>query len=449
MNKAIQPHHAYHQSLVYKVHNADKPDQVHVDLDRSLDAIRRIHDLTGGLHQIAYLVGWQFDGHDSKYPDWSQPNPRLRRPRDASARDSLHWIMREARAYNAVVSVHINMNDAYENSPLWDAYVENDLLIREPNGELLKGGVWGGEQCYLVNKKREWESGFARQRIDALLELLPLEEAHTVHIDAFEPRPDPYHGNTADEEAEAMQEMLLYWASRGVDVTVEWLHFAFVGMTPMVWHLNTEEHERLTIPPDVVCGGGDAWNFRRRPWSIDLFGANWIRQPQAGCLFERAWGANAGVEVGRCDLGQPFADRFCLHTLPWHYLNRRRALKHVHTADSYEVHYSGNIVSSVTVEDETYSLREGDRVWIDDTDVCMPAAWLENTLLAYSKTGGTREWQVPADWPADGCLELREWDTPEPSRQIPLNNGCFKLELRAQQAVWLTPSQNNETTEPR
>jgi hypothetical protein len=433
-------HHAYHQSLVYKLFLANKPDQVYVTLDQALDIVRRVETVTGGLKQIVYLVGWQFDGHDSKYPAWSEANPRLRRPQDASARDSLAGFMRAARAHNAVVSVHVNMNDAYENSPLWDEYVRRDVLIREADGSLRKGGVWGGEQCYLVNKKREWECGLAKRRIDALLDLLPLEEGHTVHIDAFEPRPDPYHGTTDEEEAEAMAEALLYWRSRGVDVTVEWLHFRFLGLTPMVWHLNTEEHARLKHPPDVVCGGGSAWNFRRRKWTLDLFGGNWIRQPEAGCLFERAWGENMACEFQADKIDAAFTDGFCLKTLPWYYLNRRRIERHVHTAERYTVHYSGDVVSEVTGDDAAYRLSEGGRVLVEDTDVCLPALWREQALLAYSRKGGRRRWTLPSDWPTIKRLALQPWLAGDPAGVVPVVDGQFDLELGPGQAVWLTPA---------
>jgi len=37
-----------------------------------LDRIRVIDALTRGIPKIMYLVGWQFQGHDSKYPSWSR-----------------------------------------------------------------------------------------------------------------------------------------------------------------------------------------------------------------------------------------------------------------------------------------------------------------------------------------------------------------------------------------
>jgi hypothetical protein len=45
--------------------------------------------LTLGLPKIVYLVGWQFSGHDSKYPSWGVVNESLKRPQDATALGSL------------------------------------------------------------------------------------------------------------------------------------------------------------------------------------------------------------------------------------------------------------------------------------------------------------------------------------------------------------------------
>lgn len=38
------------------------------------------------------------------------------------------WLIREARAYNTTISLHINMVDAFEESPLWDTYTKMILL---------------------------------------------------------------------------------------------------------------------------------------------------------------------------------------------------------------------------------------------------------------------------------------------------------------------------------
>jgi hypothetical protein len=43
--------------------------------------------------------------------------------------------------FNTTVSLHINMVDAYKQSPLWAEYVEKDLLARDATGQLLSLGI--------------------------------------------------------------------------------------------------------------------------------------------------------------------------------------------------------------------------------------------------------------------------------------------------------------------
>jgi len=50
-----------------------------------LEVAKKIDTLTLGLPKIACLVGWQYSGHDSKYPSWDVVNERLKRPEDATA----------------------------------------------------------------------------------------------------------------------------------------------------------------------------------------------------------------------------------------------------------------------------------------------------------------------------------------------------------------------------
>ena len=93
--------------------------EVFLNYEQALDVIRKIDNLTLGIPKIIYVTGWQYNGHDSKYPAWFEGNERLKRPGDANSLESLKWLMKEASRYNTTISLHINMFDAYEDSPLW------------------------------------------------------------------------------------------------------------------------------------------------------------------------------------------------------------------------------------------------------------------------------------------------------------------------------------------
>jgi hypothetical protein len=164
-----------------------KPRDVLCTFEEALEVVRKMDNLTRGMPKIVYLVGWQKGGHDHGYPAWDEVNPRLKREQDPTALDSLRWLIREARQYNTTVSLHINMLDAYEQSPLWDEYVAKDCLARDEAGQLLSPGIaMVGESMYNVVYPREWEEGLAQRRIDELIEMIPeLVDGHTIHVDVF------------------------------------------------------------------------------------------------------------------------------------------------------------------------------------------------------------------------------------------------------------------------
>src|SRR6266568_4721311 len=267
--------HKYDQSLVMKIFLAERTDEgrgcrVYLTFEQALEVIERLDRITCGAPKIVYLVGWQYNGHDSKYPAWAQVNERLKRAKDATALASLKWLMHEVRRHHTVVSLHINALDAYEDSPLWQEYLEKDIIAKDKHGAPLKGIVWSGLQSYPLSYAREWETGFAKRRIDGLLQMLPeLKEAHTIHIDAFHTYPplpgasqvegfkgiSPFLGYGPERECAAQRKTLRYFGDYGLDVTSE--HSVggrlepFVGLQPMAW---IYEEPAPNVPPSLYCG---------------------------------------------------------------------------------------------------------------------------------------------------------------------------------------------------
>lgn len=63
----------------------------------ALEYIKKIDNITQGITKIYYLVGWQYLGHDDKYPDFFEVNEALKRSEDETAYDSFKWLCREAK----------------------------------------------------------------------------------------------------------------------------------------------------------------------------------------------------------------------------------------------------------------------------------------------------------------------------------------------------------------
>lgn len=438
----------YHQRLTTKIFCARKRTPAVTTFAEAGALIRQIHALTAGCPQVVYLVGWQHDGHDSKYPDWTVVNQRLAPGEDALA--ALRALMIDARRFNAVVSLHINMDDAYADSPVWDRYKDANLLIRETDGTLSDAGVWDDDRCHWVSKTHEWRAGLAQQRIDALCALLPLGEQGTVHIDAFRPHPSPWHGTTWADEVATCRALIGHWRSHGIDVTTEYLADpALADLHPLVWHDNRDESERLAIPPEVLCGGGAAANCRGRrisegepPWW------GWSMAPSAGCRYDEAWGASIDCDVAmRPEAG--FADplmvqrEFTAKTLPWLRFNRTRPIRHEQTAGQYTVHFADGLESRIRTSDRHHRVTDADgRVLLDGGDRCLPCDWRPGCAMAVHAAGGPRTWELENGWAGVGsaavsCLTM---DGAQPLQRVPVSDGAITLDLAPGVPVLIEPA---------
>jgi hypothetical protein len=356
--------HDYSQTVVMKLFlcardSVGNVKHVYLDFAGALNEIKKIDRLTLGIPKIVYLVGWQFTGHDSGYPSWEKVNDHLKRKQDSTALQSLHWLIAEAKKYHTIVSLHINMIDAFKNSPLWKTYFENDIIIKNKNGEPVPGEVFDGMQSYQLSYAREWKLGYAQKRIDALLKMLPeLKQNGTIHIDAFhsiqpvranDSLSDPFLGSTINDEIEAQRKIFRYWRLKGVDVTSEgdiyWLRKdPFIGLQPLSWHfdINDFRNEKWigkpagfdSLPPSLYCGTPmpAEQKVKEDPENIE------------GML-----------------------KQFCTEAVPWYYTNN--------------------------------SKKQNDIVWPQHDDIFLPALWLKETIICYSEKGySTKKWKLPSTW---------------------------------------------------
>jgi len=359
--------------------------ELFVTFEEGLEVIKRVYHLTCGTPQIVLLTGWQFEGHDSKYPSWACVNKHLKRSQDETALESLRWLIREAREYNCLATLHINMFDAYEDSPLFDQYAAKDILARDKDGKLIVGNRWSGMDCYHVSYTQEWKHGLAQRRIDDLLDMIPeIRENHCVYVDAMlgarkadQQGPiSPYLGYSKEEEARTMRKIFRYWRDREIDVAGEHVHGIrvdrFIGLQP---HTASQMEHIEDVPDELMCGNPAHW------------GCSTLKEPD--------W----------------FQERFWLEFLPWYYKN----------------HPKGT---------------EDPQSMIDGTDICMPCLWCEQpTLIAYSKEGyEQRSWKLPPDWQdvAKVSLATVTGEGAEPMGQIEVSEGCIGLGLEKNQVVRVT-----------
>ena len=392
--------HRYDQTVVMKLFLAEKQPgekcKVYLTFAQAAEVLRKLDNLTLGMPKIVYLVGWQHHGHDSQWPDGSEVNPDLKRPEDATALDSLKWLMVEGAKYHATVSLHVNFFDAYADSPLWQTYVDEDIIAKDQEGRVIPGevmGAWTGPetQSYQISYAQEWDLGYTRKRIDLLLAMLPLEQAGTIHIDAFhtyrpipfaypadkypgfdrkDMRISPYAGYTVEQETAAQRKIIRYFRDHGVDVTSEGSTFlrpdAFTGLQPMAWNYGAPAPN---IPPSLYCG---------TPMKVE---------PEV---------RNDPEHLGG------LLEQFCLGAVPW--LNANRGAPH--------------------------GTKGG--------NVFLPAPWREKCLVAYSKAGVAEQtWKLPAEWGGVSRVRLSKitLEGLQEPRELPVNQGAVTFGLAAGEGV--------------
>jgi Endo-alpha-N-acetylgalactosaminidase len=450
----VRPYyHDYHQTLVLKLFmgmEGEPVDRIKNDpsykrqpevlctFSQALEVIRKTDNLTAGIPKIIYLVGWQKGGHDHQYPSWDSVNAKLKRPQDSTALESLRWLIRAARQYNTIVSLHINMVDAYKSSPLWSEYVTKDVFGRDTSGRLIVRGIQvEGDSMYIVSYTREWEEGLAQKRIDKLIAMVPeLEEGHTIHIDAFLDKPEslstlsPWHelpahgGIDIYKEAQTQWKIFRYWRARGFDVTGEGLFWAhppgegFYGLQPMSWWYPDDIEYQMTVPEYLSARG-----------STDRNGDGDFRFGNS----------MHGEETYKNDIDSltGFMQEFCRTTLPWYWLSRLERIALM--GDT--VFYSNGVIA---YQEGTHRIiRKGKFILRDNNDLFVPALWKDKSVIAYSETGyKNRIWLLPDDWKNQKSADifritLNGIKLLEKGRQV--NYKHIRLSLCEQEAVLIRP----------
>lgn len=358
-------------------------------LEEALAIIKQVDRMTFGYTKVLYLVGWQYNGHDDRYPEFFEVNPKLKRPQDAIALDSLLWLVRESKKYHTVISYHINISDAYAESQLWSEYIAKDLIVCGRSGKPKVTGIWNGRKAYQVRLAQEWESGYFQKRVDRLLELLPIEETGTIHIDAFFVHRGK-HTAVASEKA-ARRKMIEYFNSRGIEVTSEFLyrernsglrlHFGksdTIGLIAAFWKPVFSPRDILKYPASLV-GFGELCKsltpYKQLEWLIygNLHGEDLFRQYRT----DPQW-------------AQKFLTRFLTYTVPHYYLNQFRRLKMQGVGRARRLYHSQGVVSYVA----EHRIEQNGKILKQGNELCLPEVVRENSYLAYSQAGGMQTWYM-------------------------------------------------------
>lgn len=403
MNEILNFNYDYSKCMVMKLGMANPekkiPNKSHVKLtfSEALQYIKKIDNITQGITKIYYLVGWQYLGHDDKYPDFFEVNEALKRPDDKTAYDSFKWFCEEAKKYHSVISVHINFNDAYDNAPSFGEFVKNKALIRKKNGKIDPIENYNGRKCYKTCLKTYWETGLFKKMFDRFVETFPfIAETGTIHVDNFQCYKNYAPYISIREMQDARREMIKYVHNKGIDITSEFTykendslpnkpifglprdHFRketmdTVGLIPLSWWCyRMTEKELVETPPSVYCGG----EFREKKYNKLLYG--------------NMHGEDIVTKENN-NWAEDFIYRFATYQVPCHFLNSHKRLAINGKGSNLSCVFSDGIVSYAKGEKITLNnklIKDGDTLFL-------PFVHKEKQYIAYSTKGDIRIWDIP------------------------------------------------------
>lgn len=356
---------------------------------QALEKIRIADALTAHAPKIVYLVGWQYQGHDDKYPAFFEVNEAAKRPQDKTARDSLLWLMEEAKKYHTTVSLHINLSDAYPDSPLWEEYLRNDLILKNARGKPKVTGKWNDRTAYQVRFAAEYKSGYFQKRVDRLLELLPIAETGTIHVDAFFVRRG--RATAIPEEKRYRRKMIAYFMQKGIDVTSEFIYRErncglrlhtgesdIIGLIPAIWNLRMTQKDYLRYPPQLLAGGRLNMDLQRDKGLQYLFYGNTHGEPCFN-LPPEEWQA-------------AFTKSFALGAVPYLFLNGHKLQKITGRGKKRTAFFADGVQTAI----RSKTIRQNSRMFKEDETLCLPIHWQEGAWYAYSSTRCEQSFDLPA-----------------------------------------------------
>jgi hypothetical protein len=123
------------------------------------------------LDKVLFVMGgWTHRGYDNQHPDI------LPTAAECGGDEALAECSRRVRQQGYLFCLHDNYQDIYRDSPSWN----EDLILKHPDGSLVKGGRWWGGRAYLTCSQKALELAKRPQNLPAVKKLT---DANSYFID--------------------------------------------------------------------------------------------------------------------------------------------------------------------------------------------------------------------------------------------------------------------------
>lgn len=389
-----EPDPLYAGSIIYKILQdcPGWPEEKAITFKEAEQILALVRDLTDGARQVVYLVGWQHEGHDTGYPHVFVINERL------GSHEDLCDLIHAGERYDAIVSLHDNYDDTYPGHPGWDA----EVVCRDEEGNLRKGGVWGPGQAYVISPHRYLRGG-ALERVRKTLKAYPISKSYHIDVMSFAPRIldfNPSGPASAQLNLQAKLAIVREFNRHGVDVTSEGLTAPFVGRMGHFWHVWRSNEpvfvgdSRIPLVPFIFHGKTTYGCAQHGAGIAD--DAAWLEALLYGCTFSE--------DFTKRTPPAHIADRYYLVTVPWALLCREGLHGYQAREGRRKVSYGKNSFIEAAEDGSSYQVVVERRVVSRDFTTFAPGR--NNCYLAYARKGGQVRYPAPRGWKDAQRIEM-------------------------------------------
>lgn len=155
------------------------------------------------LEKVLFIIGgWTRRGYDNQHPDILPANP------ECGGNAGLTECARRVMAQGYLFCLHDDYEEIYRDSPSWD----ESLIMKNPDGSIMKGGRWWGGQSYLTCSLKALELAKRPQNLPGVK---ALSSANAYFIDTTFAAPlqecyDPRHPLTRADDMRWKQALADY-----------------------------------------------------------------------------------------------------------------------------------------------------------------------------------------------------------------------------------------------
>ena len=372
----------YREAIWYKI-LCHLHGEITATFAQAEEVVRAIHNVTDGLPQIVYIIGWQSGGHDAHYPSMDSLNEEL------GSREALDALIRVCREeLNATISYHANLDDAYEDSKDWD-----DALM----------GVAG------MSHTRDVESGRVFERLEAMMRTIPVEK--TIHFDNLRitnchPEVDPEGIGAPEELVCGLMPIMDWLRARGITVSTEGYNGMPIDPSILVsgfWHNDPTDSSRQIFHRKIMGGGrGDHYGAGN---SMDLGIGSSIHQDftyravDRGAMSEERWQElfywleHDSLTVSLEKDWPEMVDRIFRGSLLYLFYLEHEMVAWDVVGAGFRVRYDDDIVAEIGIESpDALRVTWGDMLVAEDDDRFVP---LGGAVYAYSLRSSRKRWMLP------------------------------------------------------